>query len=80
MFRIALKWMVFIYLKGYIPRLIRASLAIIDLAAPYVNVVKKERVDNQLSLNWKVGGASEVNKVWVYYDYIDNQNDFMYIF
>jgi len=46
MFRIALKWMVFIYLKGYIPRLIRASLAIIDLAAPYVNVVKKERVDN----------------------------------
>jgi hypothetical protein len=46
-------------------------LSIIDLAAPYISVLKSELIENNVDLEWRIGGASEVNKVIVYYDYFD---------
>jgi len=58
---------------GFVSRLIRVCLSIIDLAAPYISVVKSDLVNLNVDLEWRIGGASEVNKVILYYDYFDNQ-------
>ena len=60
-----------IILIGFVSRLIRVCLSIIDLAAPYISVLKSELIENNVDLEWRIGGASEVNKVIVYYDYFD---------
>jgi hypothetical protein len=62
---------ILIILIGFVSRLIRVCLSIIDLAAPYISVLKSELIENNVDLEWRIGGASEVNKVIVYYDYFD---------
>jgi len=41
----------------------RVCLSLIDLAAPYVNIVSVNKTDDQSSIDiaWKVGGAASVD-------------------
>lgn len=58
-------------IDGYIPRVLRLSLTLIDLLEPYVNVVIK-RISNNLIVDWIVGGAIRVDKTFILFDYVDD--------
>lgn len=46
---------------GHVPRNMRVCLSLIDLAAPYINVKASERKDDEVRIEWKVGGAVTVD-------------------
>jgi hypothetical protein len=58
------------YIDGYIPRIIRLSLTLIDLLHPYVNH-KYFLNKNNLWVVWTVGGAINVDSTFILYDYFD---------
>ena len=62
-------------IDGYIPRVLRLSLTLIDLLEPYVNI-SIQRLSNNLSVDWTVGGAIGVDKTFILYDYVDNDIKF----
>ena len=61
---------------GYIPRLIRLSLALIDMVEPYVNfehkLINEGNNTYQSLIKWAVGGSIDVNETMVLYDFVDN--------
>ncbi len=60
---------------GYIPRVLRLSLTLIDLLEPYVNCMVKKNKEN-IIVKWLVGGAITVNKTFILYDFIDDPINF----
>jgi hypothetical protein len=57
-------------IDGYIPRVIRLSLLLIDILQPYVNF--RQISDNKnLKVEWTVGGAIIVNETFILYGYFD---------
>jgi len=59
---------------GYIPRILRISLALIDLLEPYISL-KNTVVEakNTLNVQWIVGGSVSVDESFVLYDYVSRQ-------
>jgi len=49
---------------GHIPRNVRVSLSLIDLAAPYINIrsVSRNKDQESVYVEWKIGGAVTVNR------------------
>jgi hypothetical protein len=60
------------YVDGYVSRIIRLSLTLIDLLKPYVTLVKYP-IDNGIQVDWTVGGAIDVNKSFILYNYFDKE-------
>jgi len=59
---------------GYIPRILRLSLSLIDLLQPYINFdYTTHNKSRQLSLKWIVGGALKVDSCYVLYDYVSKR-------
>ena len=56
---------------GYIPRVLRLSLTLIDLLEPYVNSKVKKTKDS-VNVDWLVGGAITVDKTFILYDFIND--------
>jgi hypothetical protein len=54
----------------------RICLSLIDLAAPYVNIVSAKRSDDSsaVDINWKVGGAVSVDNNLLVWVELDNEN------
>ena len=63
------------FVDGYIPRVLRLSLTLIDLLEPYVNV-QVEKKDKGVNIRWMVGGALTVNKTFVLYDFVADAINF----
>jgi len=57
------------YIDGYIPRIIRLSLTLIDLLTPYINYRIAEN-KNDIELQWMVGGSINVDKSYIFYMYL----------
>lgn len=62
------------YIDGYIPRIIRLSLTLIDLLSPYVNYKTKENQDG-IEVEWAVGGSINVDSTYIVYDYFKKKSD-----
>jgi hypothetical protein len=63
---------------GYVPRVIRLSLTLIDLLNPYIKVYVKTLNDNEKKvkeINWVVGGAMGVDSTFVLYTYSEKKPD-----
>lgn len=62
---------------GYINRVVRLSLTMIDMLQPYirahVNNLEKFYTDG-IDVEWAIGGATTTDKTWVLYDFFD-END-----
>jgi hypothetical protein len=61
------------YIDGYVPRIIRLSLTLIDLLSPYVNYRTKENQD-EIEVEWAVGGSINVDSTYIVYDYFENDD------
>lgn len=59
------------YIDGYIPRIIRLSLTLIDILSPYINLRIKEN-QNDIAVEWAVGGSINVDNTYIVYDYFPN--------
>lgn len=57
-------------IDGYIPRVIRLSLLLIDILKPYVNFRQRAEGDD-LIIDWTVGGAITVDETFMLYDFLD---------
>lgn len=57
-------------IDGYIPRVIRLSLLLIDILQPYVNF-RQMANDKDLVVDWAVGGAITVDETFILYGYFD---------
>lgn len=57
-------------IDGYIPRIIRLSLLLIDILQPYINYRHSKNGEN-LYLEWAVGGAIKVDETFILYDYFN---------
>lgn len=61
---------------GYIPRLLRLSLALVDMMEPYVNfehkLINEENNTFNFYLKWAVGGSIDVSETLVVYDFVDD--------
>ncbi len=57
--------------EGLIPKILRLSLALIDLLEPYINFQTKTDV-NSVDITWIVGGAIKVDETFIVYDYVDD--------
>lgn len=57
-------------IDGYIPRIIRLSLLLIDILQPYVNF-RQNKVEQNLIVEWAVGGAVSVDETFILYGYFD---------
>ncbi len=56
---------------GYVPRILRLSLSLIDLLEPYINFKASLTANSRsIHIKWIVGGALEVNNSLVLYDYV----------
>ncbi len=70
-------------IDGYIPRIIRLSLTLIDILNPYINV----KIENNTSadgqdsalVRWAVGGAITVNRTFLLFQYFKKQPDEVYL-
>lgn len=60
-------------MTGHIPRNMRIVMALLDLAAPYVNVFHAEKDDTNLNIKWKVGGATVVDTSELFYTYVNEK-------
>jgi len=60
---------------GHIPRNIRLSLALIDMAQPYIRDIEQKPYDEtHIEIRWKIGGSVYVNHTFVeYQNMIDNK-------
>lgn len=61
-------------IDGYIPRIIRLSLLLIDILQPYVNF-RQRADDGNLIVDWAVGGAITVDETFILYGYFDEVLD-----
>jgi hypothetical protein len=59
------------YVDGYIPRIIRIALTLIDIVLPYVNSKLLHQDDHNVTVQWTVGGAINVDKTYIAYNYYD---------
>jgi len=57
-------------IDGYVPRIIRISLLLIDILQPYVNFRQKVN-DNDLIVEWTVGGAISVDETFILYNFFE---------
>ena len=62
-------------IDGYIPRVLRLSMTLIDLLEPYINLEVK-RISNSINIDWIVGGSIRVDKTFILYDYVDDALNF----
>ena len=63
--------------NGYIPKILRISLTLIDMLDPYINYrVTSHNASSQLNykLEWLVGGSIEVDNTSVYYNIVEKNN------
>ncbi len=58
-------------IDGYIPRIIRLSLLLIDILKPYVNYRINNSNSKNLIVEWLVGGAITVDETFILFDYFD---------
>lgn len=58
--------------NGYIPKVIRISLLLIDLIKPYINFRQLNK-NNNLLIQWSVGGAIEVNETFILFGYFERE-------
>jgi hypothetical protein len=63
------------YIDGYIPRIIRLSLTLIDILHPYVTFTTQIVNKSEYKVIWTVGGAINVDSTYLLYDYFDQQPD-----
>jgi len=61
-------------IDGYVPRIIRLSLLLIDILQPYVNY-KYSKKDQNLFLEWAVGGSIKVDETFILYDFFNEMPD-----
>ena len=61
-------------IDGYVPRIIRLSLLLIDILQPYVNY-KYSNKDQNLFLEWAVGGSIKVDETFILYDFFNEVPD-----
>jgi hypothetical protein len=61
-------------IDGYVPRIIRLSLLLIDILQPYVNY-KYAKKDQNLFLEWAVGGSIKVDETFILYDFFNEMPD-----
>lgn len=61
------------YIDGYIPRIIRLSLSLIDLLNPYVTFMTENINNTNLKVIWTVGGAIKVDSTYILYQYYPNK-------
>jgi hypothetical protein len=61
-------------IDGYIPRIIRLSLLLIDILQPYVNF-RQRADDGNLIVDWSVGGAISVDETFILYGYFNEVLD-----
>jgi hypothetical protein len=66
------------HIDGYIPRIIRLSLTLIDILEPYINYYGEyKKKSNQFEIKWNVGGSIVVDETYVLYksfEKIDKSN------
>jgi len=66
---------------GYINRVVRLSLTLIDLLEPYIHmrykVIKGEEDSYNLYLKWMVGGSINVDETIVLFDFVEDTKDFL---
>jgi hypothetical protein len=60
------------YIDGYIPRIIRLSLTLIDLLHPYVTFISQKH-GNDYRVRWTVGGAITVDETFILYGYFNEK-------
>jgi hypothetical protein len=58
------------YIDGYIPRIIRLSLTLIDLLHPYITYTAQPLKNKNLAVTWTVGGAINVDNTFILYEYM----------
>ena len=58
-------------IDGYIPRIIRLSLLLIDILQPYVNYRNLPLSGNDLQIEWSVGGTITVDETFILYEYFN---------
>ena len=63
-----LKGMVILNYSGHVPRNMRVALAMIDLAAPYINISKTDldKSKKKIDIWWKIGASIKVKNTWLY--------------
>lgn len=60
---------------GYIPRIVRLSLSLIDIIKPYINFFAEYRVKSKIfNIKWNVGGSINVDSTSILYS-IFTEND-----
>lgn len=68
-------------IDGYIPRIIRLNLTLIDLLEPYINYHGEyKKISHKLNIKWLVGGSLVVDKTKIMYETFDKsttEQDFM---
>jgi hypothetical protein len=58
------------FIDGYIPRIIRIALTMIDIVRPYIN--SRFTTDpNTVTIEWAIGGAITVDSTYITYNYYD---------
>lgn len=61
------------YIDGYIPRIIRLSLTLIDLLNPYVNFLVQPVKNKNLLVTWTIGGAINIDSSFILYGFFEEQ-------
>jgi hypothetical protein len=59
---------------GYVNRVLRLSLSLIDLLIPYISV-NAVKVNKHISFSWIVGGSISVEETFLLYDYFEKISD-----
>jgi hypothetical protein len=62
------------YIDGYIPRIIRLSLTLIDILNPYISYMVAP-INRDAEVKWTVGGAITVDSTYIIYDYFKEHPD-----
>ncbi len=65
-------------IDGYVPRIIRLSLLLIDILQPYISY-RHFNKDQNLFVEWSVGGAIKVDETFILYDYFNESPDKKFI-
>jgi hypothetical protein len=60
------------YIDGYIPRIIRLSLTLIDLLHPYITFISQKE-GNNYKVRWTVGGSITVDETFISYGYYNEK-------
>lgn len=62
------------YIDGYIPRILRLGLTLIDILNPYITFITQNH-RSHIDVHWTVGGAVTVDETFMLYDYFPTHPD-----